>query len=360
MQRPDDALMPEVAGSLQAGGFLLIHYDIWHRKMKNFTNDKRFMMKFEFIRMREPVAPSWDFRDPAWRLEELPGVDMSPVWRRQWDWLRGAVAEAGSNEVAADVSLTGADPRGRLRAIAAIAGNAAAIRAHLPQLAAALQDEVEPVAVSAAYAMAGAGAEAVPLLNAVLAQDSGEDPDGNRSSHDGSQPDTGRPARSAAYALAEIGLASVPVLLEQLAHGGAHVRKLAAFALGEIAGTAPAVTEALVRATGDAAAPVRINAVEALGLKPATPSSIAALSAAIKDADPQVRFSAALSLAQIGPDAEAAVPALQDALLDENRYVPGYAVEALERIATPTAMRALMPFLKSSRWCPHTSPASIY
>ena len=54
------------------------------------------------------------------------------------------------------------------------------------------------------------------------------------------------------------------------------------------------------------------------------------------------------------------MPALREALLDENRYVPGYAVEALERIATPDAMRALVPFLKSSRWCPHTSPASIY
>jgi HEAT repeat protein len=108
------------------------------------------------------------------------------------------------------------------------------------------------------------------------------------------------------------------------------------------------------------AAPVRINAVEALGLKPATPSSVAALSAAIKDPDPQVRFSAALSLAQIGPAAEAAVPALQDALNDENRYVPGYAVEALERIATPGALRVLMPYLKSARWCAHTSPSSIY
>jgi len=73
-----------------------------------------------------------------------------------------------------------------------------------------------------------------------------------------------------------------------------------------------------------------------------------------------VRFSATLALAQIGPDAEAAVPALQDALLDDNRYVPGYAVEALERIATPGAMRVLLPFLKSARWCSHTSPASIF
>ncbi|MBV9812630.1 MAG: HEAT repeat domain-containing protein, partial [Acetobacteraceae bacterium] len=95
-------------------------------------------------------------------------------------------------------------------------------------------------------------------------------------------------------------------------------------------------------------------------LKGATPATVAALSNAIKDPDPQVRFSAALSLAQIGPAAELAVPALQDALGDDNRYVPGYAVEALERIATPDAMRALLPYLKSARWCPHTTPSSIY
>jgi len=54
------------------------------------------------------------------------------------------------------------------------------------------------------------------------------------------------------------------------------------------------------------------------------------------------------------------VPVLSDALHDENRYVPGYAVEALERIGTPAAMRVLLLFLKAARWCPHTSPASIY
>jgi hypothetical protein len=89
-QRPDDELMPEVAGCLETGGFLLIHYDIWHRKMKNFTEDKRFMMKFEFIRMQEPDSPSWDHTDPAWRLDESPAMNLSAVWRRQWNWLRGA------------------------------------------------------------------------------------------------------------------------------------------------------------------------------------------------------------------------------------------------------------------------------
>ena len=362
MQRPLENLMPEAAGCLQAGGFLLIHYDIWHRKMKNYTNDKRFMMKFEFIRMHEPATPSWDHRDPAWRLTDLPGIDLSPVWRRQWDWLRGVrPGETAANAVADTAAqLSDTDPRARLHAISEIARSTAAVRQHLPQLATALHDDFEPVAVAAAYAMAAAGADALPPLLEVLRRDHGDDPDADRSSHDGSQPDPGRASRSAAYGLVEIGAPSVPAALQLLAHGGSHIRKLSAFVLGEIAGTTPDVTEALCRAAADPVAAVRINAVEALGLKPATPASVATLSAAIKDADPQVRFSAALALAQIGPAAEAAVPALQDALLDENRYVPGYAVEALERIATPDALRALMPFLKSSRWCPHTTPSSIY
>jgi HEAT repeat protein len=40
--------------------------------------------------------------------------------------------------------------------------------------------------------------------------------------------------------------------------------------------------------------------------------------------------------------------------------VPGYAVEALERIASPQALQTLIPFLKTSRWCPHTSTKSIF
>ncbi len=360
-QRPVDALMPEVAGCLETGGFLLIHYDIWHRKMKNFTQDKRFMMKFEFIRMREPEAPSWDHTDPAWRLHERPGLDLSAVWRRQWNWLRGACAQdLPINHIDAR-GLSDAEPRRRLAAINDIALGNEATRTHLPALAALLRDPLEPIAVDAAYAMASAGADAVSPLLDTIRGDTEDDSDLDRGSHDGSRPDTGMPSRSAAYGLAEIGVPAVPGLLDLLSSGtGSRARKLAAFALGEIAGTGAEVIEVLCRATQDPSAAVRINAIEALGLKPGTPSSVAALSRAIKDPDPQARFSAALSLAQIGPAAEAAVPALQDALYDENRYVPGYAVEALERIATQSAIRALLPFLKSARWCPHTSPASIY
>jgi hypothetical protein len=360
-QRPDDALMPEVAGCLETGGFLLIHYDIWHRKMKNFTEDKRFMMKFEFIRMQEPDSPSWDHTDPMWQLDEPPALNLSAVWRRQWNWLRGAPSQDTSvNDIDA-AALTNSDPHQCLAVINDIARSAEAARTHLPALAALLRDPLEPIAVDAAYAMASAGADAVPLLLDIIRTDTEDDTDLDRGSHDGSRPDTSMPARSAAHGLAEIGLPAVPGLLDILSKAaGSRARKLAAFALGEIAGTDTEVVEALCRATQDPSAAVRINAIEALGLKPASRTSVATLSRAIKDPDPQARFSAALSLAQIGPAAEAAVPALQDALYDENRYVPGYAVEALERIATPGAIKALLPFLKTARWCPHTSPGSIY
>jgi HEAT repeat protein len=360
-QRPDEALMPEVAGCLETGGFLLIHYDIWHRKMKNFTQDRRFMMKFEFVRMTEPNSPSWNHADAEWRLNDLPGLDLSAVWRRQWNWLRGAPGQDEAIDRFDAADLADRDPSKRLAAVNLMARNGAAVRDNLSELAALLRAPLEPVAVDAAYAMASAGSDAVELLLDAIRDDAEDDTDPERGPDDGSRASVGIPARSAAYGLCEIGVPSVPGLLDILANGiGSRSRKLAAFALGEIVGTGALVTDALCRATADAAAAVRINAVEALGLKPATPRSIAALSRAITDSDAQVRFSAALSLAQIGPAAEAAVPALQDALHDENRYVPGYAVEALERIGTPEAMRALLPFLKAARWCPHTSPASIY
>jgi HEAT repeat protein len=149
-------------------------------------------------------------------------------------------------------------------------------------------------------------------------------------------------------------------LLELIGSGRMRARILAAFALGEIAVRKDDVVAALARATCDAEPAVRVNAVEALGLKGGHRHAVPALAAALRDPDGDVRFSAALSLAQAGPAATEAVPALRAALADDNRYVPGYAVEALERVASPEALEALVPFLKRARWCPHTTPASTF
>ena len=223
-QRPDETLMPEVAGCLETGGFLLIHYDIWHRKMKNFTQDKRFMMKFEFIRMHEPDAPTWDHADPDWRPGQLPGLDLSAVWRRQWDWLRGARRQDMPVNHIDAAGLTDTDPHHRLATINIIALSTKLARACLPALAALLHDPLEPIAVDAAYAMASAGADAVPPMLDIIRGDTEEDTDLDRGSHDGSRPDAGMPARSSAYGLAEIGAPAVPGLLDILDNGAESAR----------------------------------------------------------------------------------------------------------------------------------------
>jgi HEAT repeat protein len=368
-RRPDHSLMPETPGSLETGGFLLIHYDIWHRKMKNHTLKNRFMMKFEFARVANPQGPSWAHKDPAWRLADKPNADMSAVWKRQWRWMRNApldeaAAAAPNRALPIDVEsdLAHADPHRRLAAINTIAEYSEAARNFLPQLATLLEDACDPVTIDAAYAMASAGGAAVDLLRAAVLRNDGDEVR-ERDSYEVPADyiiNEERVARAAGYGLCEIGVPAAPALLDILARGKPRARKIAAAALGEINGTGPNVTEALCAATRDPVISVRVNAIEALAWKPSSPQVIAALSEAIRDAAPDVRFSAVLTLAQIGPTAEAAVPALVKALHDENRYVPGYVVEALERIGTQTAMRPLLDFLKTARWCPYTSPSSIY
>ncbi len=80
---------------------------------------------------------------------------------------------------------------------------------------------------------------------------------------------------------------------------------------------------------------MRRSAVEALGLIdiPSQPV-IAGLCSSLRDSDSQVRFTAGLSIARLGADAEEAVDSLVESLKDEDRYVRANAMEALYRIGT--------------------------
>ena len=111
---------------------------------------------------------------------------------------------------------------------------------------------------------------------------------------------------------------------------------------------------------GDADPAVRLNAVEALGLKRGTDAAALALGKALDDEDDEVRFNAALALARLGPAAAPAIPALRAALTDGNRYTMGYAAEALERIGTREALAVLIPFLRIHRWCPLTTRSNLF
>ena len=117
----------------------------------------------------------------------------------------------------------------------------------------------------------------------------------------------------------------------------------------------------MAKAVADPSVLVRRSAVEALGLiKEPANVTIPALEDSLRDADGQVRFTAAQSFQRLGTKAVAAVPALQAALRDENRYVRASAVDALRRVGTNEALNIALDYLSAHRWCPTTTPENLF
>ena len=356
----------------RAGACVMIHYDIWHRKMKNFTNLQRFMVKFEFMRMQRPEGVTWESAGDAWHNPaDLPGYRMEPVWRSTWHWLGGrplpdrapdpAVDLDGALAAARDGETNGAGHHALAGAIADIARLGAAAAPAIPALVALLGDDNEAVGLNAAYALAHLGEAGVAPLVAALRGDDGENVDDARCFIDqGEKSELEMVARNAAHGLVASGLPALPALLACAREGGPRVRKYALFALGELDSDDGEVIDALVAGCRDEDPAVRLNAVEGLGLKQGTPAAAEALAAALFDADDEVRFNAAFALARLGPAAAPATGALVEALRDGNRYTVGYTVEALERIGTPEAREALIRFLKIARWCPITTTGNLF
>ena len=365
----------------EQGVCVMIHYDIWHRKMKNFTNLRRYMVKFEFMRMRRPDGVTWDSAGEEWSdPAELPGYRLEPVWRSTWHWLGGrplpgltpdpgvvldaslSVARDGTGGADGTDRTNGADHHARAEALAGIARLGSAAAPAIPSLVGLLGDDNEAVGLNAAYVLAHAGEAGVAPLVSAMRGDDGENVDDARCFIDeGQKSELEMVARNAAHGLVAAGLPAVPALLECARDGGPRVRKYALFALGELDTDDPEVINALIAGCRDEDPAVRLNAVEALGLKNGTPPAAAeALAAALFDGDDEVRFNASLALARLGPAAAPATAALVEALRDGNRYTMGYAVEALERIGTPEADRALIRFLKIARWCPVTTTGNLF
>ncbi|MDE0007453.1 MAG: HEAT repeat domain-containing protein, partial [Gammaproteobacteria bacterium] len=163
--------------------------------------------------------------------------------------------------------------------------------------------------------------------------------------------------RNAAHGLVQLGCEAVPGLQDVALKGTPRGRKHAAFALGEIGSEAAIPT--LIEAMSDDDVHVRIAAAEAIVILPPSGESRDALLSAMCDSASEVRFDAALSLVRAASQGSTELIAptvglLEEALYDTNRYVSGYAAEALERIGTAGALEALLPFLRTARWCPHT------
>ena len=97
---------------------------------------------------------------------------------------------------------------------------------------------------------------------------------------------------------------------------------------------------------------VTCRAAEALGTVGQRADGVSGRLGAVLAEDPsgEVRRTAALSLARLGPRAADAVEVLEAGMRDENHYVRGFSVHALERIGTPEAARAALRHLQTMRW----------
>ena len=177
----------------------------------------------------------------------------------------------------------------------------------------------------------------------------------------------------------DIQISAVPALIQLLQDQKASIRRNAASALGQIGPEAKDAVSALIQSLQDQDEWVRSNTAWALGMigipvaikavegevpvlikalqdQEASKSvhvmaawtlgnigegavdAVPALMQALKDQNPDVRNNAAWALAKIGEDA---VPALIQALQDQDSQVHANAVLALGEIGTPEALKAV-------------------
>ena len=301
----------------KAGTVNLVNFDTWHRATANRSDRMRYMLKFQFTRMREPAAgPSWNSTDRRW---QAVGHDTDPALSEDvWNWLSGRERADAAPGAEADGSL--------------------------PQLLAALRAGDEAVCLRAVYALAALGAPVVPALLQVLRE---EAPARYRlnAGRSRANPAGGNPSElHAAHALGAVGAPAVAALSAALEDGEWAVRAAAADALGNIGAPAKPTVPALLRALRDDSMWVRRNALEALGtIRWAGASVLSGLLAALRDEDGLVRRNATVALTKIArPDAHEAVPGLAHTLSHDQRYVSFYAATALGRIGTREARDALL------------------
>ena len=166
--------------------------------------------------------------------------------------------------------------------------------------------------------------------------------------------------RNAVHGLVAGGASSIEELIRAYQSGMERIKKYVCFALGEIDSNSNSVLDTLATGCLHEDPAVRLNAVEALGLKQCREQDVTLIDNLLRDADDEVRFNAALALARNGERSLYATEGLAQALCDPNRYVYGYALEALERINTKKSTDVLMKYLKATRYCPYTTPDSLF
>ncbi|MDF2651941.1 MAG: phytanoyl-CoA dioxygenase [Paenibacillus sp.] len=358
----------------KAGTMVLVHFDLWHRASQNVSNLDRYMLKFQFVRLRAPEYPSWNNRSKEMAVPEGMPVMHLNLWQDVWDWLRGEPAVEQS-ETSPDEErllqlqhkLTSEDESIRGRAADELGLLGAAAASCAPALGLLLNDPIETTALNAAYALGHMGPQGVEVLLGHISAG------------------TTLLAERAAYGLQGAGTEAIPGLLRTLDHADEKRRGLAVFVLGMLGSSKSEVVTSLIAALQDESEWVRRNAVEALGMignaagqvVPALTKALEASLLSETDDAPnsndmyenrqryitnKIGYTAALSLLRRGKEGDAGqvIRSLEQALHSKDRYVRAYASEALTHIRTDEAVNALIRYYRSARWCPDTSKASTY
>jgi HEAT repeat protein len=142
-----------------------------------------------------------------------------------------------------------------------------------------------------------------------------------------------QPCVGAIYALGHIGTEGLPILSEILTNGLEPNRSVAAYAIGTIPdlGTNAETTIRLLARSVDEG---NLCAVMALGALRREPDiAVPALTNALLNQDSYFRLCAVIALGKFGPPAKSAAPALFKALEDSELPVRTWATNSLSRIA---------------------------
>ena len=375
-----------------AGTVSLTHFDLGHAAGVNFSAQRRFMVKFIFMRAAAPQANGWSGSDQAWANPgQIDGPDrLELAWSHLWDWLRGAERYAslagGALGEAAQPAASGlsvaelsgrladaADSAARVAAAHALAARGAEAAAAVAALVATLNRVPDPVRIAATYALGAIGAPAVEPLAAVLRGSGDALPRllrGVGRSKQAVWREQALVMDDAGHALGAMGAAAVPVLVDLLQDASEWARVNAAFALGEMDAAAGDAVPALAAALGDPSHFVVRTAADALGAIGAAEAA-APLGALLHHERPgwdepqirgwclrdQVRVNAATALARLGPGAAAAEADLIAALDDPCGQVTSFVLTALHRLGSPSAVDAALSMLSAQRWDPSLTGA---
>ena len=322
---PEESYKSELPLSGSVGRVVIANYDIVHRGMPNMTDNNRYMIKFLFNRISEPIEPTWEHSESEW-----PSANhvLDPMWSHLWDWLRADTAKFSSSFIDDPIN--------------------------------AIKGDNEDNALAAAYSMSPRDIHYItPLINILT--------DGSAKAWLESVGEFNRPpgittpSVHASYALSVIGEPALMELIDVLENSDENERILAAQTIADMGLRAKEAVPAFCKTIKDQSESVRAEAAEGLGqISQGTGDAIPSLIDALGDRSEDVRQNASKSIIQLSDNSGEAVSALSKLLNDTNRYVIGNAVEALYRIGTKEAHSVLLEYLKIARHCPRTFTDSMY